>query len=134
MMYHFIFGLVLSGGGACPVSAVPPLMFSSAMLPTSFPVSLPHAVQHPINSVSDRLIDNEEVNTEKNHGNDHHRGCRLDFFPVRKCNFPHLIPDIRQKAFHARRELRDLVALIFLSHCYRLSHLIPSLKLHWAIS
>jgi hypothetical protein len=81
-------------------------------------------VQHPIHCLIDYVIDNEEINAEENDRDNHHRRSGLDFFPARKRNFPHLIADVSEKAFYARRKLRHLVASIVVvaRHRYRFRH------------
>src|SRR5215831_18209004 len=108
MMYHFMFGLVFSGGGPCSPSGGVALMFCSVMLANlAFRCFLPYAVvQHPIHATVNHIVNNEKKYAEKNHGDDHHRRSRLDLFPAGKRNFPHLIADVSEKALYAVRNLR----------------------------
>src|SRR5689334_20996902 len=127
MMYHFMFGLTFSCAGAWPSSA-DTLLFSSAILKAFRCRLLLDAMQHPVHSRSDCLVDNEKINTEQDHRDDHHDRRRLDLFPAGESDFPHLVADVRQKSFDSRRKLRDFVAFVLPRHCYRLRHWVPSLK------
>src|SRR5579884_1395741 len=122
MMYYRMFGFVFSDwtGWPCSGASPAPLLFCSAMLQLSFPVSfLAHlVVQHPINCAADRLVNDEKINPEKNHRNDHNQCRCLDLSPAGKGHLPHFIADIGKKTFGARGKLRELVALVFARHCY----------------
>jgi hypothetical protein len=79
-------------------------------------------VQHPINSGRNHLVNHEKINAKENDRDNYHRRSGLDFIPVRKSNFPHLIADVGKKALYARGQLRYPVALIFARHRYCLRH------------
>jgi hypothetical protein len=98
-------------------------------LPTWLSGVLPHTVvQHPINPCRNHLVDDEKIQAEENDRNNHYRRRCLDLSPAGKSNFPHLIADVGKKILGARRELRQLIALVFARYRYCFRHwFLPSI-------
>src|SRR5690242_427388 len=146
MMYHFIFGLrgcspaTPSGEtGGMPLGAAASFLISSVIIvPTGMPAGTSLLAVEELEQVAQSKLDHgidhiEECGKDK-HGDDDHRGRRLNFFAARVVDFFHLGPDIVEEILRPfRPRLQPTAYVFFISHgcslhsfCLNTSHLKPA--------
>ena len=74
-------------------------------------------MQHPLQTVADRIIDHKKIQREQKHGNDYYRRRSLDFLERRGRDFFHLCTHIAVETFNAFRPGLEPIAEIAARGC-----------------